>query len=81
MESIMKKTAVMWIFIALSVLLFIAVKCDNGNGPKPPAARPLTLLEPKGGTGVQFHVGDTVMIRWSVNNNILDSDKVASVGL
>jgi hypothetical protein len=81
MEALMKKTAVMGIFIALCVLLCGAARCNNGNGPEDEAKKVLTLLAPTGGTGMQKNVGDTVRISWKVDNSIPDSTKVSSVGI
>jgi hypothetical protein len=77
----MKKTAVSGIIIALSVLLFIVVKCDNGNDPKDEVKKVITLLSPKGGAGVQFKAGDTVMISWKVDNSNPDSAKFGNVAI
>jgi hypothetical protein len=75
----MKKTAVSGIMIALSVLLFIVVKCDNGNDPKDEVKKVITLLSPTGGGGYTCHVGDTVTISWKVDNSFADSAKVGSL--
>jgi hypothetical protein len=76
----MKKNAAFVNIVALCSLLFITVSCKHGIDPTE-VPRPLTILTPKGGTGVVYHVGDTVMVTWSINNNIADSEKVISVGL
>jgi hypothetical protein len=76
----MKKSAAPWIFIALSVLLCVAVRC-NENDPNDEVKKVLALLAPTGGAGYSCTVGDTVQISWRVDNSIPDSTRVSSVGI
>jgi hypothetical protein len=57
---------------ALGCLIALSAGC-KGNNPVTPPKDPLELLYPKGGESLK--VGDTVTIRWQIN----DSTKVSSV--
>ena len=77
----MKNPASLSIITVLSVLLCVAATCKNGNDPDDPPRKQLTLLAPLGGAGVQYAVGDTVTISWSVDNTIPGCQAIASVGI
>lgn len=77
----MKKMVSLPLVIASSVLLCIAMSCKKGTDPDDPPAKQLTLLSPLGGAGVQYSVGDTVTISWSVDNTIPGCQAIASVGI
>jgi hypothetical protein len=77
----MKKAVCAGIIVSLSVFLFAAVSCDNGNGPKKDVPRVITLLSPKGGAGEKDTVGRTLLISWTVHNDNPDSAKVGSLGI
>ncbi len=66
-----KLTKSMVVFIGLIPMLL----CDNGTSP--PSTRPLELIFPRGGGGQTFKVGDTVTIKWKIN----DLSKVNDVGI
>jgi hypothetical protein len=76
----MKKTILPGFMVVLSVLLFIVGGCDKGNDPKV-KPKQLSLLSPKGGSGVQYAVGDSVTITWAVDNTIPGCQPIASVGI
>ena len=48
--------------------------CDSGNGPAG-ETKPLEIVAPKGGES--YKVGQTVEIRWKIN----DASKIGSVGI
>ena len=77
----MKKTSTLTMITAFSVLLCIAVTCKNGNNSDDPPHKQLTLLTPLGGAGVQYAVGDSVTIMWTVDNTIPGCQPIASVAV
>jgi hypothetical protein len=66
-----------WLTIWITaVMLATITNCDKGTNP-PVFTGPLELLQPKGGNGKSFKVGEPVTIKWSIH----DQSKIGSVAL
>jgi hypothetical protein len=52
----------------------VIMNCDNGNGPSG-VTKTLEIVAPKGGEG--YKVGQTVTVKWKIN----DATKISSVGI
>ena len=70
---VLKKTLVQLLSLSV-VCLAVFMTCDNGTGPTPPA-KTLEIVAPKGGES--YKVGQTVTIKWKIN----DATKISSVGI
>jgi hypothetical protein len=57
-----------------AVVALTTLSCKNNVAP-PQFSGPLELLQPKGGSGVSFTVGESVLVKWFIH----DQSKIGSV--
>jgi|WetSurMetagenome_2_1015567.scaffolds.fasta_scaffold190689_2 hypothetical protein len=60
--------------LIVAVVALASVTCKNNVAP-PPFTGPLELVQPKGGSGQSFKVGESVLVKWSIH----DQSKIGSV--
>jgi hypothetical protein len=61
--------------LGIITAFFVFAQCNNSTNPQQAFTGPLELLQPKGGSGQSFKVGDPVTIKWSIH----DQNQIGSV--
>lgn len=65
----MKKNTIVWgCIFAVGCILLIGSGCKSNSPAQPPTPKPLALLQPRGGE--QYHVGQQVPIKWTIDDSL-----------